>query len=130
MSVIFQNHPYNLAIMARPTSKRGTDFGERLAEARKSSGLTQHQLADKLGVSQQMVDYYERRARNPSAVFVRRVAALLDVSADTLLGAPTARVKRGPLSEWEKRVNSIKGLPRDKQREIQNVVDALLASAA
>jgi len=130
MSALFQNQPYNLAIMARPTNRRGTDFGQRLADARKSAGFTQHQLAAKLGVSQQMVDYYERRARNPSADFVRRAAVLLNVSADVLLGAPTARAKRGPLSEWEKRVNSIKELPRDKQREIQNVVDALLATAA
>ena len=130
MSAFFQNRPYNPANMARPTTRRGTDFGQRLADARKTAGLTQHQFADKLGVSQQMIDYYERRARNPTADFVRRAAALLNVSADTLLGAPTARAKRGPLSEWEKRVNSIKGLPRDKQREIQNVVDALLASAA
>ncbi len=121
--------PYTLANMARPVSKRGTDFGLRLAEARKAAGLTQQQLADKLGVSQQMVDYYERRARNPSADFVRRAAELLNVSADLLLGAPQPKVKRGPPSEWEKRINVIRELPRDKQREIQNVVDALIAKA-
>lgn len=129
MTPFLLNSPYNPATMARPTTKRGTDFGSRLAEARKAAGLTQVQLAEQLGVSQQMVDYYERRARNPSADFVRRAAALLNVSVDSLLGAQAPKVKRGPPSEWEKRFKAIKELPRDKQREIQNVVDALIAKA-
>jgi transcriptional regulator with XRE-family HTH domain len=130
MTPILPNSPYTLVNMARPTKRSGTDFGLRLAEARKAAGLTQQQLAEKLGVSQQMVDYYERRARNPSADFVRRATALLNVSADVLLGAQPQRVKRGPPSEWEKRINVIKDLPRDQQRVIQNVVDALIAKAS
>ena len=129
MTPLLLKSPYNPANMARPTNKRGTDFGLRLADARKAAGLTQVQLAEQLDVSQQMIDYYERRARNPSADFVRRAAVLLNVSADMLLGSPPPKVKRGPPSEWEKRFNAIKALPRDKQREIQNVVDALIAKA-
>jgi transcriptional regulator with XRE-family HTH domain len=130
MTPFLLKSPYNPANMARPTNTRGTDFGLRLADARKAAGLTQIRLAEQLGVSQQMIDYYERRARNPSADFVRRAAAMLNVSADVLLGAPQPKVKRGPPSEWEKRFNAIKELPRDKQREIQNVVDALIAKAS
>ena len=48
----------------RPPSKVATDFGKRVAEARRQRGLTQRQLADQLGVSQKMVDYFERRAEN------------------------------------------------------------------
>ena len=129
MNPLLLKSPYTLANMARPTSKRGTDFGFRLAEARKAAGLTQLQFANQLGVSQQMVDYYERRAHNPSAEFVRLAATILGTSADALLGAPTPHIKRGPPSEWEKRIAAIKDLPCEKQREIQNVVDALIAKA-
>lgn len=59
----------------------------------------------------------------------RNAAGLARASEADLLGiASPAKGKRGPASGWEKRVEAIKILPTDKQREIQNVVDALLAS--
>ena len=130
MTPLLLKSPYTGANMARPTTQRGTDFGTRLAQARKDAGLTQIQFAEKLGVSQQMVDYYERRARNPSAELLRKLSDVLGVTADSLLGTSAPKVKRGPPSAWEKRIEAIQGLPRDKQREIQNVVDALLAKAS
>jgi hypothetical protein len=61
---------------------------------------------------------------------VAQLAEALECSESELLGAPQPKVKRGPPSEWEKRFTAIKELPRDKQREIQNVVDALIAKAS
>ncbi|MFO7899034.1 MAG: helix-turn-helix transcriptional regulator, partial [Planctomycetota bacterium] len=66
----------------RPPSKEATDFGRRVAAARRESGLTQRELADRLGVSQKMVDYYERRAENVTANVVCRLSEILAVSAD------------------------------------------------
>ncbi|HEY8458811.1 MAG TPA: helix-turn-helix transcriptional regulator, partial [Blastocatellia bacterium] len=45
--------------MARPTTKEALPFGRRLAALRKSKGLTQKRLAELLGTTQKMVDYYE-----------------------------------------------------------------------
>lgn len=119
--------PYTTAIMARPTTKRGTDFGQRLAGARKAAGLTQVQLADKLGVSQQMIDYYERRARNPSADFVRRAAAVLNVSSDTLLGTSLkAERKPGPPSQVEQLGKRLSALPRAQQKLVIKMLEGAL----
>nr|MCR5041286.1 helix-turn-helix domain-containing protein [Clostridia bacterium] len=35
------------------------DFGVRLKELRKENGMTQRQLAERLGVTKSMVSYYE-----------------------------------------------------------------------
>jgi transcriptional regulator with XRE-family HTH domain len=73
-------------------------FGGRLAELRKERGLTQEQLAKLLGMTRKMVDYYERRARNPSTEIVSKIAVTFDVPVGVLLGerAPRRRAKPGP----------------------------------
>jgi transcriptional regulator with XRE-family HTH domain len=132
MSTISEEHPYNAAIMARPTSKRGPDFGARLATARKAAGFTQVQVADKLGISQQMVDYYERRAVNPSADFVRRAAVLFKVSTDDLLGNANGHTPRkpGPPSQLEQLTARLAKLPRAKQKVVTQMLEGVLAKAS
>jgi transcriptional regulator with XRE-family HTH domain len=132
MTTICEEHPYNAAIMARPTSKRGPDFGARLATARKAAGFTQVQVADKLGISQQMVDYYERRAVNPSADFVRRAAALFKVSTDELLGNVNGHAPRkpGPPSQLEQLTARLAKLPRAKQKVVTQMLEGVLAQAS
>jgi transcriptional regulator with XRE-family HTH domain len=44
----------------RPSKRPRSQFGERLAAARERLGLSQQQLADKLGVSQKVITYWER----------------------------------------------------------------------
>jgi transcriptional regulator with XRE-family HTH domain len=122
------NHPaYAWPGMARPTSKRATDFGTRLTEARNAAGLTQTQLAERLSVSQQMIDYYERRAKNPTAGFIRKAAAALNVSVDRLLGHEVKNGrKHGPPSQLEERLTAVRQLPRDKQKVVLQFLDAFL----
>lgn len=63
-----------------------TDFGELLKSLRVSAGLTQKQLAEKLGISKNAVSYYEKSLRCPSSDILIRVARVFKVSADYLLG--------------------------------------------
>jgi transcriptional regulator with XRE-family HTH domain len=123
------SRPYPVLVMARPTSKRATDFGNRLAHARKAAGLTQSELAARLGVSQQMIDYYERRASNPTAAFIQKAAKALNISSDELLGhAVTTTRKAGPPSELERRLLAVRKLPRPKQKLVLQFLDSFLLS--
>lgn len=63
-----------------------TDFGELLKSLRSSAGLTQKQLAEKLGISKNAVSYYENSLRCPSVDILIRLARVFHVSADHLLG--------------------------------------------
>jgi len=88
------------------------------------------QLAERLGISQQMVDYYERRANNPTADFVRKAAEALNVSVDELLGHRTKAVRKsGPPSQLEKRLAALKQLPREKQKMVLHFLDTFLRDA-
>jgi len=114
-----------------PVSKDfAAQLPQRIAELREAKGLTQTAVADKLSITQGRYNHYERGIRRFPIALLPKLVEVLECSEAELLGAPTPKVKRGPPSEWEKRIAAIRELPRDKQREIQNVVDALIAKAS
>lgn len=55
------------------------------ARARKAAGLTQTELADKLGVIQQQVAKWEAAGANPQTKTLKRIAEALGVDADELI---------------------------------------------
>ena len=62
------------------------DFGSRLKKLRLQEGLTQQQLADRLGVTKSVVSYYELQERYPSPEVLTKLASIFRVSTDYLLG--------------------------------------------
>jgi len=119
---------YNAAMPGgRPPTKKAPPFGERLATLRKQKGMSQGDFALAVGISRQMVVYYERRAKKPSADFVQKAAAILGVSADQLLGSkPLATRKPGPVPKLDQRIEQIKNLPPAKQKLVLDFLDTVL----
>lgn len=60
-------------------------FGEKLKSVRKQAGMSQEQLAEKLGVSRQAVTKWETDAGIPDIENIMAVSALFDISIDQLL---------------------------------------------
>jgi transcriptional regulator with XRE-family HTH domain len=102
----------------------------RISELRETAGLTQAAVAEQLGISKSRYNHYERGIRRFPLGLLPDLIQILECSEAELLGSKEPRKKRGPLSAWEKRIATIKSLPSDKQKEIQNVVDALIAKAS
>lgn len=59
---------------------------ERIKELRQEKNLSQSVLAQKIGVSQKAIDYWERGVNEPKATYIVRLADFFDVSTDYLLG--------------------------------------------
>ena len=59
-------------------------FGENLKYERKIAGLTQQQLADKMGIKQQQLSRWERDEIKPAVSSIVAIAKALDVSYDDL----------------------------------------------
>ncbi len=91
------------------------DFGKILKDLRKQNGMTQQQLADRLGVTKSVVSFYELRERTPSPDVLIRLSDIFHVSTDYLLG-----LKR------EQTVD-VSGLDCDDIRAVQMMVDRLKA---
>lgn len=62
------------------------DFGSRLKDLRKQSGLTQQQIADRIGVTKSVVSFYELKERAPSPEVLIKLSYIFHVSTDYLLG--------------------------------------------
>ena len=62
------------------------DIQKRLREAVQYSGLSQKEIAEKIGVNPSTVSKYMRLDKYPSLDTFANICAVLDVSADEILG--------------------------------------------
>ena len=61
-------------------------LGERLKELREERGLTQRQLAERLGINSVTYLHYEKDQREPPLALLTDFAKFYGVSVDYLLG--------------------------------------------
>ncbi|MBI3941248.1 MAG: helix-turn-helix transcriptional regulator [Acidobacteria bacterium] len=123
---------YNQDVMAgRPPTRDAPLFGQRLAALRRSRGWSQTQLAQRLTTTRKMIDYYERRAINPSLEFIQRAATVLEVSVAELVGSQTkpARGRPGPPPQLALRFEQVRRLPRKDQEFVIKFLDTMLEKA-
>lgn len=61
-------------------------FAERLKNLRKERGLLQQDMAEKIGITKSAYGYYEQGKTTPDVITAQKIANILDVSVDYLLG--------------------------------------------
>lgn len=105
-------------------------LGERITALRKARGITQVQLAETLGVSQQTVQAYEVGRRRIQVSALPVVAKALSVSLEALFGeSEQGNRKRGPASRLQQQVDLIGQLPKTRQRFVSDMLDTVLAQS-
>ena len=92
------------------------EFSERLKNLRKQAHLTQTDVAEKLGISQQAYASWERGIKKPTQDNLVKIAQILNVSIDYLVGNSDEGVKEDELDNVELlfRMNS-KGLTEEEK---------------
>lgn len=92
------------------------DFGKRLAEFRKSMGLTQEELSKRIGVSRRVIAYYEAESSYPATHLLIPIAKTLKISVDELLGLKRSKVSDPDhASLWRKLKKTEQLSPKDQQ---------------
>jgi transcriptional regulator with XRE-family HTH domain len=115
--------------MGRPAKTKRCEFGERLAAARQQLGLSQAQVAEKLGVTQQSYAGWERRETALKPEHLIRLAEILNVTVDYLLGKENARRRGGgPVGKARRVFEEVSKLPRNRQQRILGVVEDMLTA--
>lgn len=110
-------------------SQSEPSIGVRIGELRKERGLTQKELAERLGVTQPVVSDYENDViRLPADVAVA-LARILAVSTDELLGLrPGTREPRGAKNRrLSRRLQAIDALPKRDQEALLRTIDAFIS---
>lgn len=74
-------------------------FAEELYKLRKEAGLSQKELAEKIGVAQASINYWEKNQRTPSISMLTLVADYFNVSLESLL----TRNEHTQLEEYEQK---------------------------
>jgi len=105
------------------------ELGARIAQLRKSADITQVQLAEFLGVSQQTVNAYEMGHRRMAISALPRLARLLGVSIEELFGEPARPGKRGPTPQLQQKIERLSRLPKSQQKMLLQMLDGMLSQA-
>lgn len=108
------------------------ELGARMARLRKAQDITQVQIAEQLGVSQQTINSYEVGRRRVSVSLLPSIAKILGVSVESLMGEETkaTAAKRGPAPKLQQQMDRITCLPKTQQRFVMQVIDSVIAQAS
>lgn len=90
------------------------EFSERLKELRKQAHLTQVELASKLGIVQSSYADWERGKKRPTQDNLVKIAQVLNVSVDYLVGNSEEKADELDNIELLFRMNS-KGLTKEEK---------------
>ena len=117
--------------LPRKPAQDSETIGQRLARLRRERGITQVELAEKLGIAQPVISDYERGELRLHGQLIVELSQILGVSADELLGLEqpraTAAVQNRRLL---RRVQEIDRLPKRDQQALLRTIDAFLAKAS
>lgn len=118
--MVFPNPAYTLPV----------SFAEHLRKCRKAKGLTQLQLAQKLGKTQGVIAHYEKGIRKPDLDVVPEIARILGVPVEVLYGQENGRKKPPGQPHRSRRTAKVQDLyerlNEDEQRVVLKQIKGLL----
>ena len=129
ISHISTNSGYHegMATTGRPPKQERTPFGERIADARERIGLNQRELAEKVGISQRALSWWERQPAAIKPDQLTQLAQALGVSVDYLVGNTSKTIpKSGPTGKALKLFEEVSKLPKRSQQRILGTVEDML----
>lgn len=112
------------------------NIGERIYELRKAKGLSQEELAEKLGVSRQSVSKWETGAATPDTDKALAMSRIFDVTTDFLLtgqynpaNSHTGKVTYSQTSATESEAAKMKSNKKELKKTIITIIAVILAIA-
>ena len=102
------------------------ELGKKIRQLRFKAGLTQEQLAEKLGIGAQSVSKWENAVAMPDITTLPLLAEIFGVTIDDLFDLTTEQ----RLNRIENRLDAESELPQDVFREYEDFLKGLLSNGA
>lgn len=99
-------------------------FSENLRTARRKAGLSQKELASMVGVPYQTITKYENTPIMPRIGVVAKIAQVLNVSIDDLLGLPLLGGPKNLVDFWSEILNPYFFIVYDKEKNMIKIAQA------
>jgi transcriptional regulator with XRE-family HTH domain len=116
-----------VAYDATMRKKNRPPLGLRLTELRQAAGLTQVQLAERIGVHPSNIGYWELSGTPPRGEVLPKLAHTLGASVDTLLGVtPPKPKKQAAKGRLQLVFEAASKLPRRQQEKVAEFVEAFV----
>ncbi len=115
------------------TDEGARRIGEHIARLRKERGITQVEMAERLGLSQSIVSKYESGELRLHAELIVRLAELFRTSTDEVLGVKSASAggaaEHGGRTEQRlmKKLRQVAQLPERDQRAVLRLINSVAA---
>lgn len=97
-------------------------LGQQITALRKKKGLSHSDLCKNLGTSGDIIGRYERDEVKPSIEVAIKIADILEVSLDFLVGKTFLEIDKNTL----KRIEEVSKLPADAKNQVFMVIEALI----
>jgi len=97
-------------------------LGQQITALRKKKGISQADLGKRVETSGDIIGRYERDEVKPSIEVVIRMADVLEVSLDYLVGKTDMELDSSTLN----RIREVTALPDEDRKQVFMVVDALV----
>jgi transcriptional regulator with XRE-family HTH domain len=113
-------------------AEKAGSIGVRIAQMRRDKGLTQKELAERLEVTQPVVSDYENDVIRIPADVIGKIARVLEVTSDELLGLRSAERGRAGVKNrrLSRRLQAIDALPKRDQEALLRTIDAFISKTA
>jgi len=102
-----------------------SSFSNRLTNLRKLKGLSQAELAEKIGVHTNVIGRYERDLAKPSMELATKLSVVLDISLDFLVGKIDKELDKDIVQQ----VLTLQQLPNKEKEHILFTLNALIRDA-
>lgn len=105
-----------------------SELGKRIRKIRKDLGMSQTELANKVGLSYAQIGRYETKNAQPQTEILKKIAETLEVSVDFLLNGSKEEQAKNRLSDTEL-INQFKAVEQMGDEDkyiIKQLIDAFI----
>ena len=120
-----------VAMRKKATGAKEETLGDRIRRYRLAKGLTQVRFGELVGIAQRTVTYYELKGTSPPPAILVKMADVLEVSTDLLLGRKkVAAPGKGHIEKPTdvrrlRHLQRLEALPLNDRKALFRIIDAL-----